>query len=53
MRLPKGWQLEWHYGTLVTGNGIGMAFPYPLQPGPLAQRITFWAPRLRCFSTSS
>ena len=28
----------------MTGNGIGMAFPYPLQPGPLAQRITFWAP---------
>lgn len=21
-----------------------MGFPYPLQPGPLAQRITFWAP---------
>jgi len=39
-----GWRLRWHYGTLVTGNGIGMAFPYPLQPGPLAQRITFWAP---------
>ena len=40
----KGWLLDWHYATLVTGNGIGMAFPYPLQPGPLAQRITFWAP---------
>ena len=43
-RLPEGWRLQWHYATLVTGNGIGMAFPYPLQPGPLAQRITFWAP---------
>ncbi len=43
-RFPKGWRLDWRYGTLVTGNGIGMAFPYPLQPGPLAQRITFWAP---------
>jgi hypothetical protein len=43
-RLPKGWRLEWHYATLVTGNDVGMAFPYPLQPGPLAQRITFWAP---------
>ena len=39
-----GRRLRWHYATLVTGNGIGMAFPYPLQPGPLAQRITFWAP---------
>lgn len=43
-RLAKGWRLHWHYRTLVTGNAIGMAFPYPLQPGPLAQRITFWAP---------
>ncbi len=43
-RLPESWRLQWHYATLVTGNGIGMAFPYPLQPGPLAQRITFWAP---------
>jgi hypothetical protein len=39
-----GWQLQWRYGTLVTANGIGMTIPYPLQPGPLAQRITFWAP---------
>ncbi|MGA8534242.1 MAG: inner membrane CreD family protein [Candidatus Tumulicola sp.] len=39
-----GWRLQWRYGTLVTGNGIGMAVPYPMQPGPLAQRITFWAP---------
>lgn len=40
----NGWQLEWRYATLVTGNGIGMTFPYPLQPGPVAERITFWAP---------
>ncbi len=39
-----GWKLQWKYATLVTGNGIGMTIPYPLQPGPLAQRITFWAP---------
>jgi inner membrane protein involved in colicin E2 resistance len=39
-----GWRLKWYYTSLVTGNGIGMTFPYPLQPGPLAQRITFWAP---------
>jgi hypothetical protein len=39
-----GRRLLWRYQTLVTGNGIGMAFPTPLQPGPLAQRITFWAP---------
>jgi len=42
--LGKGWRLQWKYSTLITGNGIGMGVPYPLQPGPLAQRITFWAP---------
>jgi inner membrane protein involved in colicin E2 resistance len=43
-RIGKGWRLHWDYGTLVTSNGIGMTVPYPMQPGPLAQRITFWAP---------
>ncbi|HEX3462689.1 MAG TPA: inner membrane CreD family protein [Candidatus Elarobacter sp.] len=41
---PDGWELEWSDRQLVTGAGIGMAFPSPLQPGPLAQRLTFWAP---------
>jgi hypothetical protein len=36
-RSGNGWQLRWQYATLVTGESIGMAFPYPLQPGPLAQ----------------
>jgi hypothetical protein len=44
VRQGDGWRLQWKYATLVTGNGIGMTIPYPLQPGPLAQRITFWAP---------
>jgi len=39
-----GWQLAWDYRNLVSGDGIGMVMPEPLQPGPLAQRITFWAP---------
>ena len=37
-------RLIWTYGTLVTGYGIGMVMPVPMQPGPLAQRITMWAP---------
>jgi len=41
---PDGWRGEWRYRALITGNGIGMVVPYQLQPGPLAQRITFWAP---------
>ncbi len=40
----NGWDLTWQYQNLVSGNGIGMVMPEPLQPGPLAQRITFWAP---------
>ncbi len=43
-RVPHGRRLTWRYSTLVTGNDIGMTFPSPMQPGPLAQRITFWAP---------
>jgi hypothetical protein len=40
----SGWQLEWRYNQLVTGHDIGMVSPEPMQPGPLAQRITFWGP---------
>ena len=40
----SGWRLQWTYGSLVTADGIGMVAPYPPQPGPLAQRITMWAP---------
>ena len=39
-----GRRLQWTYSTLLTGDGVGMQFPYPMQPGPLAQRLTFWAP---------
>jgi hypothetical protein len=41
---PDGWQLAWNYRDLVGGSGVGMAFPQQLQPGPLAERITLWAP---------
>jgi Inner membrane protein CreD len=43
-RTPAGWDLTWSYHQLVTGAGVGMVFPTPMQPGPLAERITFWAP---------
>jgi hypothetical protein len=39
-----GWRLTWNYRDLVGGFGVGMAFPQRLQPGPLAARITLWAP---------
>ncbi|MBV8082075.1 MAG: hypothetical protein JOY86_03745, partial [Candidatus Eremiobacteraeota bacterium] len=43
-RTANGWDLTWDYRDLITGNGIGMVMPELLQPGPLAQRITTWAP---------
>lgn len=39
-----GWELEWNYKSLVSGFQIGMAMPEKLQPGPLAGRISFFAP---------
>ncbi|HEY0797825.1 MAG TPA: inner membrane CreD family protein, partial [Candidatus Baltobacteraceae bacterium] len=43
-RAGDGWDLNWHYSSLLAGYGIGMLFPERLQPGPLAQRMTLWAP---------
>lgn len=43
-RTGSGWDLTWTYHDLVAGYGLGMQFPERLQPGPLAERVTFWAP---------
>jgi inner membrane protein involved in colicin E2 resistance len=40
----NGWQLSWKYTNIVTGYGIGMVMPEKLQPGPLAGRISMFAP---------
>jgi hypothetical protein len=40
----RGWLLTWKYSNLVTGYRIGMVMPQKLQPGPLAGRISFFAP---------
>lgn len=39
-----GWTLEWNYKNLVSGYQIAMTMPEKLQPGPLAGRISFFAP---------
>jgi inner membrane protein involved in colicin E2 resistance len=39
-----GWELDWNYKNLVSGFQIGIAMPEKLQPGPLAGRISFFAP---------
>lgn len=41
---PGGWKLSWRFESLVTGQKIGLDPPDHLNPGPLAARITFFAP---------
>ena len=40
----NGWALNWNYKNLVSGYQIAMTMPEKLQPGPLAGRISFFAP---------
>jgi hypothetical protein len=40
----EGWELGWKFERLVTGQRIGMDLPNRLNPGPLAARITWFAP---------
>src|SRR5215469_17850576 len=40
----KGWQLKWDYQNLVSGFNIALRMPQKLQPGPLAGRISYFAP---------
>ena len=40
----QGWRLTWRFANLVTGQALGVDPPNRLNPGPLASRITFFAP---------
>ena len=40
----NGWDLSWSYKNLLSGYQIAMVMPEKLQPGPLAGRISFFAP---------
>jgi len=40
----NGWNLAWNYKDMLAGYQIGMIMPEKLQPGPLAGRISFFAP---------
>lgn len=40
----NGWNLTWASKNLVSGYRIGMVMPEKLQPGPLAGRISLFAP---------
>jgi hypothetical protein len=39
-----GWKLTWQFANLVTGQRVGVDLPNKLNPGPLAARITAFAP---------
>jgi len=39
-----GEQIGWRFDNLVTGKRIGVDLPQRLNPGPLTQRVTFFAP---------
>ena len=41
---PSGWELTWNYKSLVSGYHVGITLPQKLQPGPLAGRISYFAP---------
>ena len=43
-RAGDGWELEWSYESLVSGRPVGLTMPKPLNPGPVASRISFFAP---------
>jgi hypothetical protein len=40
----SGWRLTWDYKDLISGNGIGLEMPQKINPGPMAARISFFAP---------
>ena len=39
-----GWHGRWEFNSLVASSPISLALPQKLNPGPLAARITFFAP---------
>ncbi len=40
----EGWRLVWRHENLVSGFQVGLEMPQRLNPGPLASRISFFAP---------
>ena len=44
--LPEkpGWELLWNYPDVIGAQPLAMSMPGLLNPGPVAQRITFFAP---------
>jgi hypothetical protein len=43
-QVAGGWDLAWAYSNLVSGSNVAVAMPEHLQPGPVAGRISMFAP---------
>jgi len=43
-RTAEGWQLQWRFSSLVSDFGLGVEMPHKLNPGPLASRMSLFAP---------
>ncbi len=41
---PSGMALGWKFTKRITGNHIGIVMPERVNPGPMAERMTFFAP---------
>jgi inner membrane protein involved in colicin E2 resistance len=39
-----GWRGEWRFDSLISSAPIGIELPQKLNPGPLASKMTFFAP---------
>ena len=43
-KTANGWELKWDYQNLVSGFNVALKMPQKLQPGPLAGKISYFAP---------
>lgn len=41
---PNGWTLTWEFNNLVSDFDLGIKMPTKLNPGPLASRMSYFAP---------
>ncbi|HKO49813.1 MAG TPA: inner membrane CreD family protein [Polyangiaceae bacterium] len=41
---PNGFSGTWHFDSLISTSAIGIELPQLLNPGPLATKVTFFAP---------
>jgi hypothetical protein len=40
----EGWQLNWQFENLVSDFDVGVEMPHRVNPGPLASRMSYFAP---------